>query len=126
MKKNLAIFVKINTFGVIAVIGVIIFVCAFGIYGFTNTSYYFSWTSNDASIVPVDSSNIVMFETGFSHIMGILGGGYYLHNISLPILRNNKKKENNNRDLFIGYCMVFLSYALCSTLGYFGFTGSYF
>jgi hypothetical protein len=58
--------------------------------------------------------------------MGILGGGYYLHNITLPIVRNAKYPEKNNRNLFIGYLMVFLSYAVCGTLGYYGFTGSTF
>jgi hypothetical protein len=58
--------------------------------------------------------------------MGILGGGYYLHNISLPIIRNSKNPENNVRDVFIGYFLVFLSYVLCGTLGYYGFSGYYF
>ncbi len=56
--------------------------------------------------------------------MGILGGGYYLHNITLPIVRNSKKPENNVRDVFIGYFLVFLSYVICGTFGSFGFSGS--
>jgi len=43
LKRNLAIFVKINTFGVFAVIGVIIFVCGFGFYAFTNTTFVIDW-----------------------------------------------------------------------------------
>jgi hypothetical protein len=58
--------------------------------------------------------------------MGILSGGYYLHNITLPIMKNNKNKENNIRDLAIGYFLVFISYVICGSLGYFGFTGTYF
>ena len=58
--------------------------------------------------------------------MGILGGGYYLHNITLPIMKNNKYQENNVRDLFWGYFFAFLSYIFCGLLGYFGFTGYYF
>lgn len=58
--------------------------------------------------------------------MGILGGGYYLHNISLPIVRNSAKPENNARDVFIGYFLVFISYILCGLFGYYGFTGHYF
>lgn len=58
--------------------------------------------------------------------MGILGGGYYLHNITLPIIRNSKNPENNVRDVFIGYFLVFLSYSLCGIMGYFGFSGTYF
>jgi len=58
--------------------------------------------------------------------MGILGGGYYLHNISLPIIRNAEKPENNVRDVFLGYFLVFLSYAICGFFGYYGFSGTYF
>ena len=55
--------------------------------------------------------------------MGILGGGFYFHNISLPVIRNSRTPENNIRDVIIGYFMVFLTYWLCGVLGYFGFTG---
>lgn len=67
-----------------------------------------------------------MFSAEFGPLMGILGGGYYLHNITLPIVRNAKNPENNNRDLFIGYLMAFISYGGCGLLGLFGFNGSMF
>jgi len=54
--------------------------------------------------------------------MGILGGGFYLHNMSLPIYRNSKKPENNVRDIFIGFFVVFLSYAILGIFGYIGFS----
>jgi hypothetical protein len=53
--------------------------------------------------------------------MGILGGGFYLHNISIPIYRNSKNSKNNVRDMFIGFFVVALSYILCGILGTFGF-----
>jgi hypothetical protein len=58
--------------------------------------------------------------------MGILGGGFYFHNISLPVIRNNKNSENNARDVFFGYCCVFVTYCLAGILGYYGFVGSVF
>lgn len=63
-----------------------------------------------------------MTSDGYPHLLGILGGGYYLHNISLPIFRNSKNPENNIRDAFIGYFLVFLSYVSCGVLGYYGFS----
>lgn len=54
--------------------------------------------------------------------MGILGGGFYLHNISIPIYRNSKNPEKNVRDMFIGFLCVALSYILCGVLGTFGFS----
>jgi len=58
--------------------------------------------------------------------MGILGGGYYFHNIALSVCRNARNPENNVRDVFLGYLATFMTYVLCGTLGYFGFTGSAF
>lgn len=91
LKKNLGIFVKLNTYGVIAVCVVIIFICGVGIYSLTNTKYVFT-VGGPIHPVPAESgeSNIEMFKKGFGHLMGILGGGYYLHNISLTIVKNNR------------------------------------
>ena len=49
-------------------------------------------------------------------------GGFYLHNISLPIYRNSKNPKNNFRDVFAGFFLVFLSYIVCGCLGYVGFS----
>jgi hypothetical protein len=67
-----------------------------------------------------------MFGAHYAKLMGILGGGFYFHNISLPVIRNNKNQENNVRDVFIGYSLVFLTYCFAGVLGYYGFVGSTF
>ena len=54
--------------------------------------------------------------------MGILGGGFYLHNISLPIIARNPNPKTNERDLFIGYFMVFVTYVTFGVVGYLGFS----
>ena len=71
-------------------------------------------------------SQIKFFSTPFGPLMGILGGGYYFHNIALSVCRNARNPENNVRDVFLGYIATFLTYVLCGSLGYFGFTGSIF
>ena len=58
--------------------------------------------------------------------MGILGGGFYFHNISLSVCKNSRNPENNVRDVFLGYLATCLTYICCGMLGYFGFVGSYF
>jgi hypothetical protein len=50
-----------------------------------------------------------------------LAGGYYLHNISLPIYRNVKRPENAVRDVGFGYAATCVSYIICGVLGSFGF-----
>ena len=59
-------------------------------------------------------------------LMGLLGGGFYFHNISLPVIRGAEKPENNNRDVFIGYVLVLITYIVVGLLGYYGFVGSTF
>ena len=54
--------------------------------------------------------------------MGIMGGGYYLHNIALPIMKKSANPEKNLLNIFIGYSMVFISYIACGVMGLFGFT----
>ena len=118
--RNLGIFVKINTFGVLFIAMIIAFIIGTGIYAFTNTNFVFK------KPIDTDQTWIHLISADFGPLMGILGGGYYLHNITLPIIRNSAHPEKNVRDVFLGYLMVFLSYAVCGTLGYFGFSGTYF
>lgn len=114
---------RINTFGVIPIIIIVLFIIGVSFYSLTNTKFVFSLREH---IYNPDTVLINMFNGGFPPLMGILGGGYYLHNITLPIIRNSKKPENNRRDVLIGYSLVFVSYIVCGSLGYFGFSGSYF
>ena len=53
----------------------------------------------------------------------MLCGGYFLHTCSLTIVRSAKNPEKTTRDLFLGYFLVFISYAICGALGYIGFIG---
>jgi hypothetical protein len=124
MIRNLNIFVKINTFGVIFIFMIIFFIIGVGVYAFTNTDFVYSQPLSPTH--PGSPAWIKLFSGSFGPLMGILGGGYYLHNITLPIVRNSAKPENNVRDVFIGYLMVFLSYSVCGVMGYYGFSGTYF
>ncbi len=58
--------------------------------------------------------------------MGVLGGGFYFHNIALSVCKNARNPENNVRDVFLGYFATFMTYVICGTLGTYGFTGSHF
>jgi solute carrier family 38 (sodium-coupled neutral amino acid transporter), member 9 len=121
--RKLGFFVKFNTFGVIFIFMIIAFILSVGVYGFTSTHYTFTLPDNPSQRDPFF---IKLFSLDFAPLMGILGGGYYLHNITLPIIRNSANPKNNARDVFIGYFLVFISYSLCGVMGYFGFSGTYF
>jgi len=118
--RKMGLFVKFSTYGVIFVFIILLFIIGMGIYGFTNTKYVFHHTT-DTSV-----SEIKLFNGDYPPLLGILGGGYFLHVITLPIIKNAKKPEDNAKNVFIGYFLTFLSYTVCGILGYFGFTGDYF
>jgi hypothetical protein len=131
--RDLQIFVKINSYGVIFIFLIILFVCSVGIYGFAGTNYTVSQTTFDlyeqqkeAGESPSYLALIYLVNSHFARLMGILGGGFYFHNISLPVIKNAANKENTVRDVFIGYTLVFITYVLAGVLGYYGFVGKTF
>jgi hypothetical protein len=73
-----------------------------------------------------DVRNISLFNWSFAPLMGMLGGGYYLHNISIPIARLAKNQETAYKDVMIGYFCCCMSYLICGTVGLFGFYGTFF
>jgi sodium-coupled neutral amino acid transporter 9 len=129
MRRDMSLFIKINSFGVIFTIIIIGSIVVIGIIGLSTSEYeYVAYNDNKAGMpLPSDAnaSVILIFASQFNHLVGILGGGFYLHNISLPIYRNSKKPENNVRDIFIGFLVVCLSYIVCGVLGTYGFTSKH-
>ena len=76
---------KINTFGVIFTILIIVFICSVGIETITTKKFTYHPNGIDDDMIGVKLSS-----EGYPHLLGVLGGGFYLHNISLPIFRNSK------------------------------------
>lgn len=131
--RDLQIFVKINSYGVIFIFLIILFVCGVGIYGFIDTVYTTSETEFQQyeqqiseGLTPDYLALIYLVNSHFAKLMGILGGGFYFHNISLPVIKNAKNKQKTVRDIFIGYFLVFITYTLAGVLGYYGFVGKTF
>ena len=73
-----------------------------------------------------ESKNIFLFNSNFTPLAGCLGIGYFIHPVSIPIVRNNKDQQHNERDVTYGYALVLISYLIIGTTGYFGFMGSVF
>lgn len=125
----MSIFIKINTFGVIFTMIIICYIIVVGIQGLNGTTFeYVFYKDNQGddynNHLKNGNTEILLFASGYSHLMGILGGGFYLHNISLPIYRNTKNPKNNVRDMFLGFLVVCLSYIICGTLGALGFSSA--
>lgn len=127
-RRDMSIFIKINTFGVIFTMIIITFIITVGITGLRNCDYeYTLYKDNNGAdyvpnnLLPDGKTEILLFGSAYSHLMGVLGGGFYLHNISLPIYRASKNPKNNVRDMFLGFSVVCMSYIICGTLGALGF-----
>jgi len=94
--KNLSIFIRINTFGVIFIFMIIFFIVGIGIFSFTNTTFVYSLSELTADTQYIKLANSKLQDL----LWGILGGGYYLHNITLPIIRNNRNPRKEHQRCF--------------------------
>lgn len=119
-KKDISLFIKLNSIGVLFVCIILIFILSYGFYAFSNTTFVISNEDHDFES---HERHISLFRSQFNSLAGMMTLGYYLHNIGLSITKDSRYPENNIRDLFIGYLMVFLSYCLVGSLGYLGFSG---
>jgi len=89
-----------------------------GIYSLGNTDFVFSDKPSKEH-----PGQIRLFNNNIGPLLGILCGVFYLHNITLLIVRNVREPEILPRDLFLGYFLVMLSYVACGVMGYIGFSG---
>ena len=118
---------KVGSIGVIFVFMLIIFIIVTGIKAFTNTEFIVGSTmSSESTDWSTGLRTLTMVNSNFSPLAGILGLGYFLHTCSLPIVRSAARPEKTDRDMFLGYFFVFISYLFIGTLGYIGFIGTNF
>jgi len=118
---------RVNAFGVVFVVIFLVFIVTTGVQSMTNTDYVYSQEAfNQAEAAGKYTAFIPLVGSQFMPLMGILGGGFYFHNMSLGMLANAKKPEHNTRNIVIGFSLVFFTYCLIGVTGVFGFTGSTF
>ena len=90
LKRDLTIFMKMTSYGAIAIISILVFIIGVGFFSISNTNYR-------AVVVPEDNlfdlshnfRQIFLFNSNFTPLAGVLGIGYFLHPVSVPIMRNN-------------------------------------
>ena len=69
---------------------------------------------------------LLLVNSGFSSLAGVLCAGYFIHQCSLPIIANASEPDKVSRNVFLGYLLVFFTYALIGITGYYGFTDEIF
>ena len=123
IKKDIGFLIKLSSFGIYFISILIIFVIYTGISSLINTDFSFDYIINKPN---TNERHLKLFGENPIKFAGALSLGYFCHNTVLPVLQNNKKQENNTRDLFLGYCLVCLTFSSCGILGYIGFSGKEF
>mmetsp|Transcript_64409 Transcript_64409/g.89109 ORF Transcript_64409/g.89109 Transcript_64409/m.89109 type:complete len:266 (+) Transcript_64409:530-1327(+) len=121
--KDLKIFMKIGSFGSFIIMAIMAFIVVVGIYSLTNTSYTTEWFGTPNNDWTTDDRTIALFSINFAPIAGVLCAGYFIHTCALPIIRSAAEPEKNIRNVFLGYFLVFISYAVVGSMGYIGFIG---
>ncbi|XP_030762869.1 sodium-coupled neutral amino acid transporter 9-like [Sitophilus oryzae] len=104
--KSPTFFTKFNSLGTISVLYLIIFVAV--------------KASNWGINIPDWTSELYLKPT-FTALSGMLSLSYFIHNIIISIMRNNKCQENNGRDLTIAFGLVTFTYLFIGILFYISF-----
>lgn len=52
--------------------------------------------------------------------------GFFLHPLSIPMVRKSNQPERGIKNVFYGYVLVFLTYTFIGVTGYIGFSGTFF
>ena len=125
IKKDMSIFMKVGSIGVIFIFMLTFFIMYTGFVALNNTEFMVG-KATDAKYTdwnqPYRTLSLIAPNVG--PLAGIFGLGYFLHPVSLPIVRSAAVPKNTNRDIFLGYLFVFISYLLLGSLGYIGFIGT--
>jgi len=120
---------RVNAFGVVFVMIFLFFILVTGFKAQIATTFVYSQEAYDEAISTSPTSYtalVPLFAPRFTPLLGILGGGFYFHNMSLSILKNAERPEHNVRNVAIGFFMVFLTYSLVGVFGVYGFLGTQF
>ena len=85
LKKDLSIFMRMGSIGAVCVTSLIIFVVSYSVYSISNTEYKFVISEEDISPDQLGVQNLLLFNSGYSSLAGVLCAGYFIHQCSLPI-----------------------------------------
>lgn len=104
--KSPTFFTKFNSLGTLSVGYLILFVAIKS----------FSWGVN----IPNWSAELYLKPT-FCALSGMLSLSYFIHNIIISIMRNNKHQEHNGRDLTIAFALITFTYIFLGVAFYVSF-----
>ena len=121
--REMHFLAKFNSLGIYFVSVLLIFVIYRGIATMATDSFKFEYKENKKGN---EERYLYLFGENPGILTGTLSLGLFCHSVILPLMKNNRNPENNQRDLFLGYVCVSLTYIIIGIFGYIGFSGSEF
>ncbi|XP_072046802.1 neutral amino acid transporter 9-like [Amphiura filiformis] len=109
--KSPTFFTKFNALGTLSVFFLLSYVCKMAAGWKINLNFTDTESPHYAEV----------FSWNFPALTGILALGYFIHNCVSSIIRNQKRPENNGRDLTIAYLLVALTYLFVGVMFYASF-----
>nr|XP_012224347.1 PREDICTED: sodium-coupled neutral amino acid transporter 9-like isoform X1 [Linepithema humile]XP_012224348.1 PREDICTED: sodium-coupled neutral amino acid transporter 9-like isoform X1 [Linepithema humile] len=98
-------FTKFNSLGTVSIVYIIIFVLI------KSTSWGINMDQTDWAV-----SRII--KPTFPALSGLLAMSFFIHNIIISIMQNNRYQENNGRDLTLAYILVTITYIIVGVAFY--------
>lgn len=109
--KSPTFFTKFNSIGTLSVLYLLVFIII-------KSS---AWGIN-MNLTDVTSEHYSpLFMWSFPATSGMLAMSYFIHNIIISIMKNNRHQENNGRDLSVAYILVTVTYAIIGSVFYISF-----
>ena len=119
--REMHFLAKFNSLGIYFVSVLLIFVIYRGIATMATDSFKFEYKENKKGN---EERYLYLFGENPGILTGTLSLGLFCHSVILPLMKNNRNPENNQRDLFLGYVCVSLTYIIIGIFGYIGFSGA--
>ena len=96
LKRNLATFIKLVSYGSISILCIALFIIAVGVYSWGDTDFIMlPWPEGENREVTDEAIRsslrvVYLFNTNFSSLAGVFGMGYCLHPMTVEIMRHNQ------------------------------------
>ena len=107
--KDLKVLLKLGQYGIYSIIIFSFYVIIQGIL--------------NISIGDFQLKDVNLLTADFATVCGVFSSAFFLHNLMVPIIKNNLEEKNNKRDIILSYIMGGSFYAIIGLFGAFSITG---
>ena len=105
--KDLKVILKFGQYGIIAIMVFFVYII---IRGFMN-------------IHNISTDNVKIFTYDVANLCGVFALSFFIHNIIIPIMKNNQEEDKNQRDVVLGYILTGQLYVVIGMFGTFSIAG---